>query len=62
MRQFMARLGAGIKQAASAIDVQSILLIGGLALVAYGSSLIYWPAAFVVPGVVLTAVAIFGVR
>jgi hypothetical protein len=55
MRQFVARIVASI-------DVQTALLAGGLALVSYGSSLIYWPAAFIVPGAVLTAVAIFGVR
>jgi hypothetical protein len=38
------------------------MLAAGLGLVGYGLSLVYLPAAFAVPGAVLAAVAIFGVR
>ena len=41
---------------------QEATLLGGLALLGYGCSLVYWPAAFIMPGAILAAVAIFGVR
>lgn len=43
-------------------DGRDVLLACGLGLVAYGVSLIYWPAAFIVPGAILAGVSIFGVR
>lgn len=46
----------------STFDMRDVLLYAGLALVGYGLSLIFWPAAFIVPGAVLVAVAIFGTR
>ena len=51
-------LGAGL----AVIGVQDLSLALGLALLGYGLSLVYWPAGFIAPGVVLIAVAIFGVR
>lgn len=44
------------------IGVQEALFVGGIALLGYGCSLVFWPAAFIVPGSILTAVAVFGVR
>lgn len=62
----MARLGSALRSAAtfatSTIGGRELLLAAGLALLAYGLSLVYWPAAFLVPGAIVTAVAIFGVR
>lgn len=46
----------------STVGPREFALIAGLALVSYGASLIYWPAAFIAPGAVLLAVAIFGVH
>jgi hypothetical protein len=46
----------------STIGFRDLLLFGGVALVGYGASMVYPPAAYIVPGVVLTAVAVFGVR
>jgi hypothetical protein len=47
---------------AGQISFREIALAAGLSLVGYGLSLVYLPAAFVVPGLVLTLTAIFGVR
>lgn len=44
------------------VDVRDALGIIGLGLLGYGCWLIYPPAAFIVPGVVLVGVAIFGTR
>jgi hypothetical protein len=41
---------------------RELMLFAGLGLLAYGCSLVFWPAAFVVPGAILVAVAVFGVR
>lgn len=57
-KAFDIALGAVI----SAIDARDVLLWVGLGLVGYGLSLIFWPAAFIVPGVVLVAIAVFGTR
>lgn len=48
--------------AVAKIGAQEVVLAFGLALFGYGLSLVYWPAAFIGPGAVLTAIAIFGVR
>jgi hypothetical protein len=45
-----------------ALAFRDVLMFGGVALLGYGLSLVYWPAAFVVPGLILTGVAIFGVK
>jgi hypothetical protein len=47
---------------AKSIDSRDVLFFGGLAIAAYGVSLIYFPAAFVLVGLVLVAISIFGVR
>lgn len=44
------------------IAFREILLFAGSALIGYGLSFIYPPAAWAVPGVILAGVAIFGVR
>jgi hypothetical protein len=46
----------------SPIDVRDVIGLVGLGLIAYGSHLVYPPAAFFVPGIILVGVAIFGVR
>ena len=51
-----------IAMLASAFTGRELLLVAGLGLLAYGLSLIWVPAAFVVPGGILVAVAVFGVR
>lgn len=46
----------------SVIGWREFMLLCGLGALAYGLSLVWWPAAFIVPGAVATSVAIFGVR
>jgi hypothetical protein len=46
----------------SAFDQADLLMFAGLGLLGYGASLVYWPAGFLVPGAILVAVAVFGVR
>lgn len=43
-------------------DQRGVMLYAGLALLGGGLAPIFWPASLMVPGVVLTAVSIFGVR
>lgn len=45
-----------------AFSLRDYTLFCGLALLAYGLSLVSVPAAYMVPGAVLALVAIFGVR
>jgi hypothetical protein len=55
-------LARGLGAAISAFDKRDALLLAGLALAAYGLALVWLPAAFIAPGIVLAAVAVFGVR
>jgi hypothetical protein len=47
---------------ASAVDGRDAMLAIGLAMLAYGVSCVWSPLGLIVPGLVLTAIAIFGVR
>lgn len=69
----MARLKSALSAAALVLVVvanflfrlfgmRDYMLFAGLGLAAYGVSFIYGPAAYILPGVALSAVAIFGVR
>jgi hypothetical protein len=44
------------------IGFRELLLFGGAALVGYGASDVYPPAAYLAPGLVFVGVAVFGVR
>ncbi|MGE0450852.1 MAG: hypothetical protein AB7Q29_14860 [Vicinamibacterales bacterium] len=44
---------------AAEFDREDILLLSALALLAYGSWLVYRPAGFLIPGVVLLVVALW---
>ena len=44
----------------SPVGLNDVVGLVGLGLLAYGLWWIYWPLAFVVPGAVLTAVALIG--
>lgn len=44
------------------IGFREVLLLCGAALLGFGAHLVYPPAAYIAPGVVLVGVAIFGVR
>lgn len=57
--RIIAKAGRAI---AAAFGPRDLLLFSGLALAGYGLALVSLPAAFIVPGAVLTAVAVFGVR
>jgi hypothetical protein len=59
MRQHLVRAASFL---ANEVGVQEVLFVGGVALLAYGMSLIWLPGAFIIPGSILTAVAVFGVR
>jgi hypothetical protein len=48
-----------IKQFIKGIDGRDVLCAFGLALGGYGLFLIYPPAAFIVPGTVMVALAVF---
>ena len=45
----------------STIGATEIMLASGLVLIAYGLSMVYLPAAYFVPGSVLTIIAVYGV-
>lgn len=55
-----------LKNAASALKNavawRDILMMIGLGLIAYGISLVNLPASFVIPGSILVAVSVFGVK
>ncbi len=55
-------LWRGICAFAAGFTARDLMLFGGLVLIGYGASLIFWPAGFILPGAVLAAVSIFGVR
>lgn len=44
------------------IGFRETLLLSGAALLGYGASSVYPPAAYLAPGVVFVGVAVFGVR
>lgn len=44
------------------IGFREVLLFGGAFLLSIGLGMIYPPATYIAPGVVLVAVAVFGVR
>lgn len=44
------------------MDQRDAILIMGLTILSAGCFLVYPPAALIVPGVILVAMAIFGVR
>jgi hypothetical protein len=48
--------------ALKSVGMREIFLISGLGLLGYGLSLVFWPAAFGIPGAILVFVAIFGVK
>lgn len=58
----MRLFGALVAVAAEPIGFREVLLFAGSALIGYGASFVYWPAAFLAPGVIIAAVAVFGVR
>jgi len=51
-----------IKQRAPWIDRRDIVGMIGLGLLGYGAWLVYPPAGFITPGMILAGVAVFGVR
>jgi hypothetical protein len=63
---FMQRLGRTMRRIGASIiglvDVRDFMLVAGLGLTGYGMSLVSMPAAYIVPGLILTAIAIFGTR
>lgn len=53
------RVGAAIRQA---FDVRDVFLVVGLCLTSAGLAMISVPASMIVPGAVLTYIAVFGVK
>ncbi len=51
-----------IKNLTGLIDARDVLGAVGLGLLAYGLWLVWPPAAAIVPGAVMTGVAVFGTR
>jgi hypothetical protein len=56
------RLARAIAAAFAQVGVQEVLFVAGVGSLACGLSLVWMPAAFIIPGSILTAVAVFGVR
>lgn len=60
------RIGSGLRAVGAGIattfDVRDLFLIVGLIFLFIGLAQLSWPAAFVVPGAILTYVAILGPR
>lgn len=44
------------------IGFREVLLLGGTAMLGLGAAMVYPPALYLAPGVVLVGVAVFGVR
>ena len=55
-------IAAVFKYVRATISLRDILLAVGLGLSAYGLSLVWLPSSYLFPGLVLTYVAIFGVK
>ena len=51
-----------LKTLSAAIGAREVALLVGLGLTAYGASLVWWPATFVIPGTVLLYVSIAGLH
>lgn len=47
---------------AGGIDRRDVVGLAGIVLIGIGAGLIYIPAGLIIPGAILAAVAIFGVR
>jgi hypothetical protein len=62
MSRFWSAITLGLQAAAAPIAFREVLLFGGCILIGIGLWPIYPPAALAVPGAVLAAVAVFGVR
>jgi hypothetical protein len=62
MQSGKSRLPAAWRAVAQHFDRRDAMFFVGIALGAYGAWCIYPPAGFLVAGVVLVGVAIFGVR
>lgn len=62
MKRIWSGMSAALLAVAEKIGAREMMLVGGLGLVGYGLFLVFPPAAFIVPGAVLCAVAVFGVR
>lgn len=60
--RFLTFVGAGSRWLYATFDVRDCLLALGLGLLATGLARVWVPAAFIVPGAVLTYVAILGNR
>lgn len=62
MSRFWSAINSGIQAATAPIGFQEVLLFGGCVLIGVGLWPVYPPAALALPGAVLAAVAVFGVR
>lgn len=62
MRKARAALWMAFVVLTEPIGFREVLLLCGSALLGFGAHLVYPPAAYIAPGVVLAGVAIFGVR
>lgn len=51
-----------VKTLLAPISFREVLLLSGAALLGYGASFMFPPAAYLAPGAVLVGVAVFGVR
>lgn len=56
------KLNATAANVAAWFDARDIMLVIGLGLLAIGLWQVYPPAALIAPGIILTGVAIFGVK
>jgi len=61
-RAAISALAVAAKTLLAPIGFREVLLLGGSALLGYGASFVYPPAAYLAPGVVLVGVAVLGVR
>lgn len=61
-RSTAAAVSFAAKTLLAPIGFREVLLLGGSALLGYGASFVFPPAAYLAPGAVLVGVAVFGVR
>jgi hypothetical protein len=51
--QWLARVGHLGRMLAGELDAQTVVFVAGLGLVGYGAALVYLPAGYLAPGLVL---------
>ena len=60
MKAQILKLSAAWIRLLSQIDAKDGLLVIGLAMLGFGLFFVYWPLTFIVPGTLITGLALYG--